>query len=552
MRRGNLLEILKSKYSEEKKGLLHHMEEFPISRKDTSGNQTGTWRTLLPLFQEGVAPCSEACPAHIHIPEYMGLFCEGKLTEALDIIRRENPLPAVCGRVCPHFCEGSCNRGEFDEQVNIRAVERFIGDYGLDTPLKKETDNIRGKVAVVGSGPAGLSAAYFLARQGVVVDLYEREAKAGGLLRYGIPEYRLPRDVLDQEIENIFALGVNFLRERDIGPEELPSLTREYDFLFFSPGLWGRNIPQWGYSGKAVSNGLNILKEFHKGKIPPLGHRVVVVGGGNTAMDVTRVLMRLGKEVTIVYRRTLAEAPALADEIKEGMEEGIQILERKLITRIEEQSDSSLMIEIQGVLKERDGKIVPDGKKTHRIVDTVVAAVGQVPEMDVEKNDKVFFGGDYETGEGTVVHAIASGKRGAFDILERMGVLNRGETGESLRLTGESPNRRIISYDQLNTFHLRKEKRLEPKRLDPGQRLSDFLEIVAQTSQDATMAESGRCFSCGTCTLCQVCWYFCPDACVILGKNESEKIVFDLDFCKGCAICSVSCPRGCVVMEEEQ
>jgi len=546
------LEILESKYSEEKKGLLHDIKEFPISRKDTSGNQTGTWRTLLPVFKEGVAPCTEACPAHTHIPEYMSLVCEGKLTEALDIIRRANPLPAVCGRVCPHFCEESCNRGEFDEQVNIRAVERFIGDYGLVIPHKKDTDNIEGKVAVVGSGPAGLSAAYFLARQGVVVDLYEREAKAGGLLRYGIPEYRLPRDVLDQEIENIFALGVNFLKERDIGPEELPSLTKEYGFIFFSPGLWGWNIPQWGYSGKAVSNGLNILKMIHKGKIPPLGHRVVVVGGGNTAMDVTRVLMRLGKEVTIVYRRTLAEAPAFADEIQEGMEEKIQILERKLITRIEDQIDRSLKIEIQGAVKGRDGNIVPDGEKTHRSVDSVVAAVGQVPEMGIEKDDKVFFGGDFETGEGTVVHAIASGKRGAFAIMGKMGVLNRDETDESLRVADETPSRRIISYDQLNTFYFRKEKRLEPKRLDAGKRVKDFLEIVAQASQDAVMAESGRCFSCGTCTLCGVCWYFCPDACVITSKNGPQKVVFDLDFCKGCAICSVSCPRGCIVMEEEQ
>jgi len=546
------LETLGSKYSEEKKGLLHDIKDFPISRKDTSGNQTGTWRTLLPVFQEGVAPCSEACPTHTHIPEYISLVCEGKLTEALDIIRRENPLPAVCGRVCPHFCEESCNRGEFDEQVSIRAVERFIGDYGLVIPHKKDTDNIEGKVAVVGSGPAGLSAAYFLARQGVVVDLYEREAKAGGLLRYGIPEYRLPRDVLDQEIENIFALGVNFLKERDIGPEELPSLAREYDFVFFSPGLWGRNIPQWGYSGKAISSGLNILKMIHKGKIPPLGHRVVVVGGGNTAMDVTRVLMRLGKEVTIVYRRTLAEAPAFADEIQEGMEEKIQILERKLITRIEDQIDRSLKIEIQGAVKGRDGNIVPDGEKTHRSVDSVVAAVGQVPEMGIEKDDKVFFGGDFETGEGTVVHAIASGKRGAFAIMGKMGVLNRDETDESLRVADETPSRRIISYDQLNTFYFRKEKRLEPKRLDAGKRVKDFLEIVAQASQDAVMAESGRCFSCGTCTLCGVCWYFCPDACVITSKNGPQKVVFDLDFCKGCAICSVSCPRGCIVMEEEQ
>ena len=169
-----------------------------------------------------------------------------------------------------------------------------------------------------------------------------------------------------------------------------------------------------------------------------------------------------------------------------------------------------------------------------------------------EKDDKVFFGGDFETGEGTVVHAIASGKRGAFAIMGKMGVLNRDETDESLRVADETPSRRIISYDQLNTFYFRKEKRLEPKRLDAGKRVKDFLEIVAQASQDAVMAESGRCFSCGTCTLCGVCWYFCPDASVVVSEKGPQKVVFDLDFCKGCAICSVSCPRGCIVMEEEQ
>jgi Pyruvate/2-oxoacid:ferredoxin oxidoreductase delta subunit len=248
----------------------------------------------------------------------------------------------------------------------------------------------------------------------------------------------------------------------------------------------------------------------------------------------------------------LAEAPAFADEIQEGMEEKIQILERKLITRIEDQIDSSLMIEIQGAVNERDGKIVPDGEKTHRIVDSVVAAVGQVPEMSIEKDDKVFLGGDYETGEGTVVHAIASGKRGAFAILGRMGVLNRDETDKYFMVADESPGRRIISYDQLNTFYFRKEKRLEPKRLGAGERVSDFLEIVAQVSQDRAMAESGRCLSCGTCTLCGICWYFCPDASVVVSETGPQKVVFDLDFCKGCAICSASCPRGCVLMEAEQ
>jgi NADPH-dependent glutamate synthase beta subunit-like oxidoreductase len=546
-----MLEILESTYTKDGKRPTHNMEDFPISQRDTSSNLTGSWRTLLPVFQEGVAPCSQACPAQPYIPKYMGLVRKGKLKEALDIIREGNPLPAVCGRVCPHFCEGSCNRGEFDEQVSVHMVERFIGDYGLDIPHQKRTANIAGKVAVIGSGPAGLSASYFLARQGVVVDLYEREAKAGGLLRYGIPEYRLPRDVLDREIENIFALGINFLNKRNIVPDDLPSLIEKYDFIFYSPGLWGRNIPQWEYSGEKVFDGLDVLKEIHKG-MPPLGEKVAVVGGGSTAMDVARVLTRYGKEVTIVYRRTLVEAPAFVDEIQETVEEGIQILEKKLITRIEDQSGGSLMIEIQGALKRADGEIFPDGEKTHRIIDSVVAAVGQIPEIDLEKNTKVFFGGDYETGEGTVVHAIASGKKGASAILRKMGILNKDETEESSTRAGRFRPNKIMGYDDLNPAYFRKSKRLEPNKQDCETRTGNFCEIEPQASKEEIIAEADRCLSCGTCTLCETCWYFCPDACVTTNLNGPRKINFDKDFCKGCAVCSVVCPRGCIIMVEEQ
>lgn len=545
------MEILRSIYREENRGPVHNIDEFPISRRDTSGNRTGTWRTLKPVFEEAIGPCSSACPTNTDIPKYMGLMRKGDLQGALKIIRQENPLPAVCGRVCPGFCEASCNRGGFDQATNIRSVERFVGDYGLDVPPEKEDERGRGKsVAVVGSGPAGLSIAYFLSRHGVSADIFEREAEPGGLLRYGIPEYRLPRQILDSEIENIFSLGVNFMAGRVVRPDDIPSLSKDYDYIFFSPGLWGRNIPDWGYGGKGVYDGLDLLKEVHAGNILDLGRRVTVVGGGNTALDVTRVLMRMGKEVVITYRRTLEEAPAFEDKIREGLEEGIRVLEKRLITGIEAQADGSFKIAMRGAAR-KQGKIVPSGERAYTTVDSVVAAIGQTPEMRVQRSDKVLLGGDFETGEGTVVQAISSGKRAASAILKRSGLLDRNETAEFFRAGGEVPSRRVVSYERVNSAFFRRSDRFEPKRREAGKRIGDFNEICEGASLEDAIGEAGRCFCCGTCTLCGTCWYFCPDGCVIAGEAGPGKLFFDRDYCKGCAICSVLCPGGCIGMEEE-
>jgi NADPH-dependent glutamate synthase beta subunit-like oxidoreductase len=416
--------------------------------------------------------------------------------------------------------------------------------------MKKEKPFFKGRIAVVGSGPAGLSAAYFLAIGGLQVDLFEREARPGGMLRYGIPEYRLPRNILDKEIQNIFHLGVNFFPKTEIRPESIISLLEQYAYAFFSPGLWGTNIPDWGYKGEGVYDGLSVLKAIHSGNPPELGQKIAVVGGGNTALDVTRVLMRLGKKVVIIYRRTLNEAPAFKEEIREALEEHITVFEKKLVSRVEKGNNNRLKIEIREATK-KDGKIAPSSYAGAEEVDSIVAAIGQVADTRVV-HERVLVGGDYETGEGTVVHAIASGKRGALEILRRMGIPLRKGMEESLRIENSRGEKPIVGYEGIKGVFFEKTARVSAKKKDPDERIKNFDEVVATVSVQEARLEANRCFSCGTCTSCGTCWYFCPDACITMKLDDPNEIIFNLDFCKGCAFCSTSCPCGCIVMEEEE
>jgi Pyruvate/2-oxoacid:ferredoxin oxidoreductase delta subunit len=258
----------------------------------------------------------------------------------------------------------------------------------------------------------------------------------------------------------------------------------------------------------------------------------------------------MGKEVVILYRRTIGEMPALKEEIQETIEEKIQIQEKKLVTRIEGQEDGSLKVEIQGAMK-RDGKVIPDGEKEQKIFDNVVASIGQIPEFHIEKSDKILMAGDYKTGEGTVIQAIASGKKAAFTILERLGNLPKDKRAKIFRVNSEPFGEETVTYSQLNPFIFKKLERLELNKRDPKERITGFEEIVSGTSLDDTEFEARRCFNCGTCIACYSCWYFCPDLSVSVNGSTSQKISFNLEYCKGCGLCSVSCPRGCITMEIE-
>jgi 2-oxoacid:acceptor oxidoreductase delta subunit (pyruvate/2-ketoisovalerate family) len=556
----------------EEKIVIKTLKDTPflsISLQSTLWNKTGTWRYLRPSYVTRRAPCSQACPIEQDISFYLTSLADGKPEEAWRKILESNPFPSICGRVCHHPCERDCNRKDYDEPLAINSLERFLGDWGIKAgPLdRREIAKKKERVAVIGSGPAGLSCSYFLAREGYGVTVFEAMKEAGGMLRYGIPKYRLPRNILDREISRVQSLGVEIKTGKrlggDFGPEEL----RPYSAVFLATGAWAEQKPKLpGDDCPGVWHGLSFLREVNSGRKIPLGKKVLVVGGGNTAIDSARVAWRMGCKVTVLYRREKTDMPAIPDEIEEAAKEGVEFIFQAAPIKILGNR------KMQGVncLKTKPGKPDASGRRSPVLIqgsgftlksDSVILALGEradlsfLPEGMGAENGLIaidawgrtslagfFAGGDAATGQGYVSQAIASGKKGARAI----DLYLRGK-----KENPEEDHREVVRLDNLNLDYFRPQERAGISSLAVNQRRKKFTEVHKGLSPARAEEEAGRCFSCGNCIQCNVCLMVCPDVAVSFLPGE-KKYLIDYDHCKGCGICAVECPRSAMKLEEEK
>ncbi len=524
-------------------------------------NKTGTWRTYRPLYLDRLPPCNNACPAGENIQGWLYHAESGDYEQAWRTLTLDNPMPAVMGRVCYHPCETACNRANVDEAVGINSVERFLGDQAIKLGWKFEKPaTSSGKhVLVVGAGPSGLSAAYHLARLGHRVTIHEAGPLSGGMMRFGIPKYRLPRDVLEAEVQRILDLGVTLKLNTKVANIEETMKEGGFDAAFLAVGA---HIAKRAYipAGEAAKllDAMQVLRSMEGEEKPMLGRRVVVYGGGNTALDVARTAKRLGaEEAIIVYRRTRERMPAHDFEVEEALQEGIMI---KWLSTIKNMSDEGTLT-VERMELDAKGFPQPTGEMETLEADSLVLALGQdvdlsllngVPGLEIKdgvvqvsKNMMtgragVFAGGDMVPSERTVTVAIGHGKKAARNIDAWL----RGETYEP------APKHEIATFDKLNPWYYDDAPKTVQPTLDTIRRQSTFDEVVGGLDESNALFEARRCLSCGNCFECDNCYGVCPDNAVIkLGPGKRFK--FNLDYCKGCGICVSECPCGAITMIPE-
>ena len=543
----------------------------PTQQKGQDLFPTGNWRAIRPVYRDKMPPCNNACGTNEKIQGYLDLVKRGKYLDAYALIKEDMPFPSVTGRVCYHPCEQACNRGKYDEAISIRAVERFLGDLGQALPkdvVKAGAPNGK-KVAVVGSGPAGHSAAYQLARLGYAVTILEKSPKPGGLNRGGIPDWVLPQHVLDREIERLVELGITIKCNVEVGKDvSWDDLKKHYDAVVLAVGLTEPNsVRAEGEDKAGVHYGLPFLRDIGMGTSKvKLGPRVAVIGGGNTAIDCAREALRQGaQEVTMITVETnTSEMPAVPEDLHDMMEEGVELMHGlACVSVLGNGKVEALQLQpakFTGAINASPIEVDRKAAGTKFAVDSLIVAVGQhaslawLPQefknergtIAIDRfgrlgNTMFFAAGDIvQIGTGQplmVVNAVGDGKRVAFN-------LDRIVRGEPLfeRMAPEV----IGELERMNMTYFPKFPRVQQEMLKPASRKKTQEEVILAYTEEMAIAESNRCFSCGTCNACDNCYLVCPEPCIIRADRSNGLYKILVDYCKGCRVCIEECPTGCL------
>lgn len=539
--------------------------------RSSAGRQTSALR---PKTVPKQPPCGHGCPqgnkirsvlTTIASTEKYGRTYEESYEKAWYLFTETNPLPSVCGRVCPAPCETDCNRKDKESPVAINNVERFVGDYGIEKNLAHQVNGEKQdeKVAVVGSGPAGLGCAFHLARLGYKVTIFEALPKTGGMLRYGIPAYRLPRNILDAEVQKILDMGVELKTDCKIGTDiSIDDLKKDYSKIFVSIGAHkGLKLRVSGEEAEGVYSGVEFLNRIHCGEKIDIGKKVVVVGGGDTAIDAARISLRLGAEVTILYRRTKVEMPAIDEEIDEAENEGIDI--QYLATPIEILKEGNRIKGIKAIRMElgepddsgRRRPVPIEGSEFEIELDTLIPAISQEPEFEGMENlkagpkdwikvddkfkmDDILYAGGDVLNLGLVTEALAHGRKAAVAIHNDIRGLSAPNT-EKLA---------VIKSDKMRLDLYETKERHEEDHLPVEERFKDIdIEIASTLKEEDLIDEAKRCMSCGYCFDCGKCWEYCQDNAII--KNAPGEIyTYKENLCTGCKKCAEECPCGFLEM----
>jgi NADPH-dependent glutamate synthase beta subunit-like oxidoreductase/Pyruvate/2-oxoacid:ferredoxin oxidoreductase delta subunit len=538
---------------------------------------------LRPFRTPKMAPCQNGCPMGNDIRRALTLVAQSEkynrtheqsLEQAWYVFTNTNPMPSTLGRVCPHPCEKECNRSHKDGAVNINQFERSVGDYGVDQGLKltKLTDEKRPeKVAVVGSGPAGISCAYQLARRGYQVTIFEAFPKAGGMLRYGIPPYRLPRNILDAEIQRVVDLGVELRTSTVIGKDiTLEDLQTQYQAVYVGIGAHkGRELGAPGEDAENILTGVEFLNRINSGEKITVGNDVVVVGGGDSAIDAARVCKRLGATTTIVYRRTKAEMPAIAHEIDEAEAEGIGFEFLSVPVQAVKNGNTAVKLVCQRMeLGEPDAsgrrRPVPiPGATYERSVSTLISAISQEPDFVGDlgsignPKDWIKVDGQWKTAKPHVLAGGDAVKLGLVTVAIGQGrfaaeIIDADLRGEQPKTVDGMP---VIRHDKIKLDWYPPATRGEQTFVPVAERFASSdamsLETALGVPQAKILDESKRCFSCGMCMDCDNCWMYCQDQVVVkLDKSLpiGEHYTYKLELCQGCEKCAEECPCGYIAM----